>query len=137
MHNPFPAIGRFFSKVDHAFMVAMKFIASFINGTEIKQAIDLVVKAGEQYVVNEAEGITDKVVNVQRREWVVGELVNLGFNENKARMMTETAVAAVKNGVHHVIAELENVVNAHIAKDETDAGLPSDQAGSQQSAQGS
>lgn len=134
MGNPFPAIGRFFSKVDHVFMVAMKFIASFINGTEVKQAIDLALKADEQYVVNEAEGLTDKVVNVQRREWVTGELMLLGFGENKARMLTETAVAAIKNKVHHVISELEDVVNAHVAKDEKDAGLSTDQAGSQQSA---
>ena len=124
MGNPFPAIGRFFSKVDHAFMVAMKFIASFINGTEVKQAIDFALKAGEQFVVNEAEGLTDKVINVQRREWVVESLINVGFGENKARMLTETAVAAVKNGVHTVINELDSVVEAHLKKDEADAGLP-------------
>lgn len=124
MHNPFPAIGRFFQKIDHAFMVFMKFFASFINGTEVKQAIDFVVKAGETYVEKEAEGITQAMANTQRREWVVGSLMNLGIPESKARVLTETAVVAVKNGIHHVIADLENLVNAHISKQEADAGLP-------------
>ncbi len=116
------AIVGFFKKVDHALMLAMKFLGAFINGTEIKQAIDFVVQAGEMYVEKKAEGITDTIVNPQRREWVVGSLMNLGISESKARVLTEMAVSLVKNNVHKVIAGVEDFVNSHIAADEKAAG---------------
>lgn len=123
------AVVGFFKKVDHALMLAMKFLGAFINGTEIKQAIDYVVQAGEMYVENEAAGITDKIVNPQRREWVVGMLMNLGISESKARVLTENAVVLVKNDVHKVIGSVEDFINGHIAADEQQAGV-TDQAGS-------
>lgn len=117
------AIVGFFKKVDHALMLAMKFLGAFINGTEIKQAVDFVVQAAEMYVENKAEGITDKIVNPQRREWVVGMLMNLGVSESKARVLTEMAVVLVKNNVHKVITGVEDFINGHIATDEKDAGV--------------
>lgn len=117
------AVVGFFKKVDHALMLAFKFLGSFINGTELKTAIDYVVKAGEMYVEKKAEGITDAFVNTQRREWVVGTLINLGFSESKARLLTEAAVVLVKNNVHKVIAGVENFINSHIAADESAAGV--------------
>ncbi len=125
------AIVGFFKKVDHVLMLAMKFLGAFINGTEIKQAVDFVVKAGEMYVEKAAEGITDTIVNPQRREWVVGSLMNLGVSESKARVLTEMAVVLVKNNVHKVINGVEEFINGHVAADEAAAGVSQNSGTSQ------